>query len=76
MDEKGYICARYEVLPNGCCNIEVEQTAMVSSSVPSSTKTRFSCETCNPQGCCEIYEYCVSCCLDPIKVFIYKILQI
>lgn len=31
-------------------------------------RERYSCKTCNPQGCCTIYEYCVSCCLHPGKV--------
>lgn len=31
-------------------------------------KERYSCKTCNAQGCCAIYEYCVSCCLHPGKV--------
>lgn len=31
-------------------------------------RERYSCKTCNAQGCCAIYEYCVSCCLHPGKV--------
>lgn len=69
MDEKGFVCARHDVLANGCCNAELsEQTEILSSSVPYLNKTRYTCETCNAQGCCAVYEYCVSCCLDPKKV--------
>ncbi|XP_014217858.1 UPF0454 protein C12orf49 homolog [Copidosoma floridanum] len=69
VDEQGYLCTTYNVLPNGCCNPhELEKTAMLSNSVPLIEKIRYPCTSCNPQGCCEIYEYCVSCCLDPNKV--------
>lgn len=34
-------------------------------------RERYSCKTCNSQGCCTIYEYCVSCCLHPGKVDIF-----
>ncbi|XP_001602536.2 UPF0454 protein C12orf49 homolog [Nasonia vitripennis] len=68
VDEKGYVCSRHEVLSNGCCSLEASDQRTISSSVPSSKKTRYSCKTCSPQGCCTIYEYCVSCCLDPNKV--------
>lgn len=69
VDEKGYMCTTYDILPNGCCNTnKLEKVAILSSSVPSVKKTRYSCKSCNPQGCCEIYEYCVSCCLDPNKI--------
>lgn len=64
VDEKGYVCTTYNVLPNGCCNIEnFKETTISFNSVPLKKKTRYSCESCNSQGCCEIYEYCVSCCL-------------
>ncbi|KAG8234489.1 hypothetical protein J437_LFUL014609 [Ladona fulva] len=28
---------------------------------------RYACDTCKENGCCSIYEYCISCCLDPNK---------
>ena len=44
------------MLPNGCCKPDTEGTK------------HFSCETCHNNGCCSIYEYCISCCLQPDKV--------
>lgn len=52
VDERGFVCSRFELLESGCCGESSEQ---------------FSCKTCNPQDCCAIYEYCVSCCLHPEK---------
>ncbi|KAE8635326.1 hypothetical protein XENTR_v10002583 [Xenopus tropicalis] len=54
-DDMGYICERKELLANGCCNINVASTKL------------YSCETCLSNGCCSVYEYCVSCCLQPNK---------
>ncbi|KAJ0176688.1 hypothetical protein K1T71_007867 [Dendrolimus kikuchii] len=53
VDDRGYICKRFDLLKNGCCNTEFTE--------------RYTCETCNPNNCCVVYEYCVSCCLDPNK---------
>ncbi|KPJ15208.1 UPF0454 protein C12orf49-like [Papilio machaon] len=55
VDDRGYVCQRSDILKNGCCNADVEKT------------TRYSCESCKDNNCCVIYEYCVSCCLDPSK---------
>ncbi|XP_015782227.1 UPF0454 protein C12orf49 homolog [Tetranychus urticae] len=54
-DDKGYICARHDLTSGGCC--------------PTSNPTtkRYSCETCNSSGCCAIFEYCISCCMEPDK---------
>nr|CAG4644994.1 EOG090X0AGU [Leptodora kindtii] len=54
-DDRGYVCNRHNVMPNGCCKPETEGTK------------RYSCETCHDYGCCSIYEYCISCCLQPDK---------
>ncbi|KAL2298616.1 PREDICTED: UPF0454 protein C12orf49 homolog [Sturnus vulgaris] len=54
-DELGYICERKDLQVNGCCNGNVPSTKL------------YSCESCLPNGCCSIYEYCVSCCLQPSK---------
>lgn len=65
MDERGIVCLRHEVLPSGCCTMEQsknEETLSIAK------RERYSCETCNSQGCCTIYEYCISCCLHPDKV--------
>lgn len=68
VDERGIVCARHEVLPNGCCRIEQRQTSKNEETLAMARRERYSCKTCNPQGCCTIYEYCVSCCLHPGKV--------
>nr|CAG4650357.1 EOG090X0AGU [Sida crystallina] len=54
-DDKGYVCSRLNVMPNGCCKPETEGTK------------RYGCETCSGNGCCSIYEFCISCCLQPEK---------
>nr|XP_019563172.2 UPF0454 protein C12orf49 homolog [Aedes albopictus] len=55
VDDRGYVCTRFELLWTGCCNVEVESTKL------------FHCETCLGSNCCAIYEYCVSCCMHPNK---------
>jgi hypothetical protein len=53
-DDAGAICARQNVLKNGCCR---------------STQTidRLSCGMCRTDiQCCRSYEYCVSCCLSKL----------
>lgn len=49
----GYICQRGDLLTNNCCG---------------TVEKRYICDTCNADGCCVLYEHCVSCCLDPDKV--------
>ena len=56
----GYVCSRTDILSSGCCNTDSETTK------------RYSCETCKENGCCSIYEYCISCCLHPDKVSMQK----
>ncbi|XP_078045164.1 SREBP regulating gene protein [Augochlora pura] len=65
VDERGIVCGRRDILPNGCCSIEEKNYK--SEEVPVAKRERYSCKTCNVQGCCAIYEYCVSCCLHPGK---------
>lgn len=55
-DERGFICAREDLLATGCCNFKADGTHL------------YQCETCNENHCCEIYENCVSCCLNPDNV--------
>lgn len=59
-DDRGYVCERSAVLPGGCCDSNAAQTP------------RYSCNSCQDNHCCEIYEYCVSCCLQPGKQPILK----
>uniref|UniRef100_A0A1B6MB29 SREBP regulating gene protein n=1 Tax=Graphocephala atropunctata TaxID=36148 RepID=A0A1B6MB29_9HEMI len=55
VDDKGYVCNRSEILANGCCDSSLASVV------------RYSCDTCKDNGCCRIYEYCISCCLHPDK---------
>ncbi|CAF4934121.1 unnamed protein product [Pieris macdunnoughi] len=55
VDDRGYVCRRNDIGQNGCCVIDTDET------------TRYSCQSCNEDHCCIIYEYCVACCLDPKK---------
>ncbi|KAF3420255.1 hypothetical protein E2986_06869 [Frieseomelitta varia] len=68
VDERGIVCSRQEILSNGCCSMEEHKDSNKNEDTPTITKReRYSCKTCNAQGCCAIYEYCVSCCLHPGK---------
>ncbi|XP_012061159.1 PREDICTED: UPF0454 protein C12orf49 homolog [Atta cephalotes] len=69
VDDHGVVCSRHEVQSNGCCaETETEQKQSSKNEESFMTKReRYSCKTCNSQGCCTIYEYCVSCCLHPDK---------
>ncbi|EEB14029.1 conserved hypothetical protein [Pediculus humanus corporis] len=55
VDDRGYVCSRSDLLSSGCCNTGSENTK------------KFACDTCKDNGCCSIYEYCISCCLHPDK---------
>ncbi|XP_074643367.1 SREBP regulating gene protein-like [Tubulanus polymorphus] len=54
-DERGYVCDRLNILPGGCCDIKSRSTK------------HYICDSCLQNGCCNIYEHCVSCCLQPEK---------
>ena len=51
----GYICSLSNVLPSGCCRADA------------SGSNRYDCTGCLDNGCCSVYEHCVSCCLHPDK---------
>ncbi|KAJ7222747.1 hypothetical protein O6H91_Y466100 [Diphasiastrum complanatum] len=53
-DDRGYICTTTVLdTVTGCCPEDAQQ---------------FSCRGCNlSSSCCDSYEYCVACCLDPKK---------
>ncbi|XP_059147587.1 SREBP regulating gene protein-like [Physella acuta] len=53
VDQKGYVCRHEHVGTNKCCNTKHPSTK------------HHSCESCLSNGCCSIYEHCVSCCLQP-----------
>lgn len=53
----GYVCKRNSVLANGCCDKN------------STSSLEFSCNGCkNSTGCCATFEFCVSCCMNPVNV--------
>ncbi|XP_078083127.1 SREBP regulating gene protein isoform X1 [Mustelus asterias] len=54
-DEQGYVCERKDLLVNGCCSVNTPSTKL------------YACDTCLSNDCCTVYEYCVSCCLQPNK---------
>lgn len=55
VDDDGFVCPRNQLLNNGCCKI-------------TNKSIQYSCKTCSEEGCCAVYERCVSCCLNPNKV--------
>lgn len=56
-DERGFICAREDLLVTGCCNIKADNTHL------------YYCKSCDEETqCCEVFEDCVSCCLNPDNV--------
>ncbi|KAK6190966.1 SREBP regulating gene protein-like [Patella vulgata] len=55
VDERGYSCQRRHLDSNNCCDTKQPSTS------------RYNCQTCHTNGCCSVYEYCVSCCLQPDK---------
>ncbi|XP_063364219.1 SREBP regulating gene protein [Cydia amplana] len=55
VDDRGYVCKRNHMNKNGCCDPDAESTR------------RYGCDSCKENHCCVIYEFCVSCCLDPGK---------
>ncbi|ESP04136.1 hypothetical protein LOTGIDRAFT_136810 [Lottia gigantea] len=55
VDERGYCCHRRHLDSNRCCDNK------------ESSAVRYNCESCHNNGCCIIYEHCVSCCLQPDK---------
>ncbi|KAG0529543.1 hypothetical protein BDA96_05G107600 [Sorghum bicolor] len=54
-DDNGYVCSALSINPwSHCCP---------------TTGDRFSCQGCKLDlQCCNSYEYCVSCCLNPSKI--------
>lgn len=64
VDDRGLVCQRSDLQSTGCCDFDAVNSKL------------HSCETCNLSGCCTIYEYCVSCCLNPDKVIRVAMSQI
>ncbi|XP_041348973.1 SREBP regulating gene protein-like [Gigantopelta aegis] len=54
-DERGYVCKREDLGPGNCCNVRA------------TSSKRYHCESCMSNKCCAVYEYCISCCLQPDK---------
>ena len=59
----GCVCHRNDIQGNGCCNLNATLTK------------KYHCEECDTdEGCCKVYEHCVSCCMQPNKVWKLKFL--
>lgn len=54
VDEEGYVCGHADLLLNGCCRVTKQSD-------------QYNCDSCVDDGCCAVYENCVSCCLNPIR---------
>ncbi|KAL1361868.1 hypothetical protein AAHE18_03G036700 [Arachis hypogaea] len=62
-DDNGYVCNAMSVDPQTRCCPE--------------TGEKFSCQGCNVLSqCCNSYEYCVSCCLNPVQTSKEQILKV
>ncbi|VUZ40480.1 unnamed protein product [Hymenolepis diminuta] len=59
-DDRGFLCLRRNLLANGCCDRSKRLTL------------RHVCSTCSSIFCCQSYEICVSCCLNPINISLWK----
>ncbi|KAM3174195.1 hypothetical protein ACTXT7_011025 [Hymenolepis weldensis] len=59
-DDRGFLCLRRNLLANGCCDRTKRLTL------------RHVCSTCSSIFCCQSYENCVSCCLNPINISLWK----
>ncbi|KAJ6236025.1 hypothetical protein M0813_28301 [Anaeramoeba flamelloides] len=57
-DSKGYVCKRLDLdLTSNCCPTQTFGQDQFH---------QFSCYSCSQKDkCCQIYEFCVSCCMDP-----------
>lgn len=62
VDDEGYVCPRIELLSSGCCKVTAQSK-------------QYDCDSCIDDGCCSVYEYCVSCCLNPNKVRKFQLNQ-
>ncbi|KAL5539087.1 hypothetical protein UlMin_046337 [Ulmus minor] len=62
-DDNGYVCDALSVDPESrCCPI---------------TRDKFSCHGCNlVSQCCNSYEYCISCCLNPLKTLKQHVMKV
>nr|CUU98746.1 hypothetical transcript [Hymenolepis microstoma] len=59
-DDRGFLCPRRNLLINGCCDRTKRSTL------------RHVCSTCSLIFCCQSYENCVSCCLNPVNSGLWK----
>eukprot|EP01117_Protostelium_nocturnum_P003078 TRINITY_DN1401_c0_g1_i2.p1 TRINITY_DN1401_c0_g1~~TRINITY_DN1401_c0_g1_i2.p1 ORF type:complete len:233 (-),score=28.51 TRINITY_DN1401_c0_g1_i2:32-730(-) len=62
-DSLGFACKRENLdSKTQCCKDTSNNNIKIKS------PQRFSCTTCNSTtSCCSTYEYCVSCCMDPLR---------
>lgn len=59
-DDRGHVCTRFDFDSfTGCCRTRGNASA--------SGFERFSCKTCQRRACCREYEFCVACCIHPLR---------
>jgi hypothetical protein len=72
-DSRGFVCFREDLnQTSGCCSLISVMTAedLVKNKSKKNGRAklskRFDCNNCvQKHGCCQEYEYCISCCLKP-----------
>ncbi|GAA47150.1 UPF0454 protein C12orf49 homolog, partial [Clonorchis sinensis] len=70
VDDTGTYCPRTALLNSGCCPTPVApdhaDTAIIVR--------RFVCDSCNQtrENCCQIYEHCVSCCMNRQHIHLWR----
>ncbi|KAA0198436.1 hypothetical protein FBUS_09978, partial [Fasciolopsis buskii] len=77
VDDLGVWCHRSSLLPHGCCpSPDFENSSSSSASARSSpnntVSARFVCDRCDRNRCCSTYEFCVSCCLKPSNIPLWR----
>ncbi|TPP64295.1 UPF0454 protein C12orf49 [Fasciola gigantica] len=76
VDDLGVYCNRSSLLPHGCCpnpnSNSSPPSGTVNSRRNSTASVRFACDTCDRNHCCSTYEFCVSCCLKPSNLPLWR----
>lgn len=76
-DSRGYTCSVELVDPvTKCCPLELPAWLKDHPLDWPTVLEQHSCQTCNAHHCCSVYEYCVSCCMNPQhRTMIQSIIQ-
>ncbi|OON14988.1 hypothetical protein X801_09215, partial [Opisthorchis viverrini] len=70
VDDTGSYCPRTVLLNSGCCPTPVASDHADTAVIV----RRFVCDSCNQarENCCQIYEHCVSCCMNRQHVQLWR----